>query len=325
MRHEPFAASQAAQALGLMPPVAPWEPRDPSLNKAVNTAAAAKQSAIEADPSLVARELRLSKVPLDSPGGQSAVASAVKKLNLPATPDMVEFFSESWEHPRLESWGKANGFIRSTDPGVTLDAQVGHFDHAPYALNSTFGRNAVPTPFQTTRYGQVFLVEYDRRNKASVITTQVRDDVVTALKDSVGRGATRPFPSRFRSDESIGFELLHHLNDLREGLGVSQQLGNSREYGSRLIDSAKVALAMAIGSEFRERIQLASIDQAAKDTVLTALKRLEPLGPVLRETQEAWEEENQHRQEWRDDLHARIAASEARERAAEDPDQGLFV
>ena len=325
MRHEPLAASQTAQALGLQRDNE-WTPGDHRLGEAVATAnSVSVQEAIEADPELTPAP-RLRKTPLDSPGGLNAVAAEVKKLNLPATPDMVEFFSESWMHPRLRVWGTANGFVSSVAPNITLDLRVGHFDHAPYALNSTFGRQAVPTPFQTTRYGQIFLVEYDRRNKAHVIATQVRDDVSILNSLPGSQSPSSHFPLRNSPEWWLGIELMHHINDLREGLGVSSALGNSQEYGNRLIESAKVGLAMLLGSELRDRLQGSLFPEQSKKTVLEALARLEPLAPVLGEVQEAWDEEIQRRQEWRDDLRARLAASEAREQAArEAPDGELFI
>ena len=325
MRHEPLAALCVAQALGLAPQDTLAEnPR--ADERGVPTAAQACQPPIEPDMALADPTPQLSKTPLDSPGGLKAVALAVQTHDLPPTAEVVAFFSESWMHPRLREWGKEHGFLDSTDPNVALDSRIGHFDHAPYALNSTFGRNAVPTPFQTTTTGRIYLVEYDRRNKALVIATQVRDTV--RVWDSLpgSKSPHSPFPPRFPSPWTIGFELQHHINALREGLGVCPQLGNSEEYGNRLIEGAKAGLAMAISSEYKERINLSDYDQSIKNAVLAALVRLEDLAPVLQETQEAWAEEALRRQSWREDLHARLVAREAADRAAaEAPDGDLFI
>jgi hypothetical protein len=235
------------------------------------------------------------------------------------TPDVVEFFTENWMHPRLAEWGRENGFVSSITPGITLGSRVGHYDHAPYALSSSYGRTVHPTPFQTSRHGRVFMVEWDRRAKAHEIAIQVQHEAKEFAKDFEVQSRLRAgvFPPRNMGDYSLSYEILREISDVKDGFTVGRECVNSLGYGMNLLDAAKTAMAKLCGGGFVQRIQSAKgFSEESKTRMIKALERLHELAPVLNESRNSWKAEHRRRDQWMVALGTRLAAEESNQATA---------
>jgi hypothetical protein len=254
---------------------------------------------------VMAKAPRLSKIPLDSVGGLSAVETALRQTTIEPTPVAIEFFTENWLHPRLARWGREQGFVASTDP-IRLDDRVGHFDHAPYAFDSSFGKTVHPTPHQTATHGRVFFIEWDRRSKAYEIVSQVLAAAREFAQEGDGarRASSGPFPPRNQADGELEADLLRNLHNLREAFGVGPGTGNSAGYGHHLLDSGVEALVALVSPTTPEIIKSATThSQASRGRLVAALERLWPLSDVLDESRAAWEQEVEMREQWMADFH----------------------
>jgi hypothetical protein len=181
-------------------------------------------------------------------------------------------------------------------------------------LNSTFGRIAHPTPFQTTRHGRVFLVEWDNRSKAHEICTQVQHAAKDFAKnfEAMARLRAATFPPRHMDEYTLSYEVLREVNDVREGFSVTRGTGNSAEYGNNLINAAEAALARLKAGGLVTRIQNAKhFSEEGKANMLGALERLKGMEPVLRECRANWQAEIQSREVWMADLTARLTKDNA--------------
>jgi len=294
-----------------------WQTPDLALRQAIQTAenerVVAPIGLDQEAEEVMATAPRLSPIPLDSLGGQASVETVLSQTTIKPNMVTIEFFTENWMHPRLAQWGKENGFVPSTQP-IKLEDRVGHFDHAPYAFSSSYGKLVHPTPLQTSANGRVFLVEWDRRSKAYEIVNQIIADARDFVREGQEsrKASSGPFPPRTNGNDGIvETNLLRHLDNLSGAFGVCPGAGTSPEYGRELLIGGVASMrALLATSATAEGIRGAeSHGKASRESMIAALDRLWPLGQVLIESTEAWEVEVTSRENWMANLNEQQAGA----------------
>ncbi len=244
--------------------------------------------------------------PLDSKTDTEAIIRALKADGHEVSRELVEHSRESWLHPKLAEWGKEQGFV-SYKAELKLDTRVGHFDHSPYAMNSMFGP-AVATPYQTEQYGQVFFVEWNRQYKAS----QIAQQVAWASEEFESKAILNPY-SRHEYPKWIP-EVRDRAREVVAAFGLDQGWGNSREWGNNLILKGTEALKELRSPALEDQIKATPHGTPEqRDEMVRQVRRLDDrqLDTILRQTQVAWNRENDNRDHEREARRARYALEEA--------------
>jgi hypothetical protein len=85
---------------------------------------------------------------------------------------ILSAYQESWSHPWLAAWARKSGFVDCHSETLCLEDATGHWDHAPYALNSVSGKSQI-TDCGTAENGPVYFVIWDAWVKGVTIMGQV--------------------------------------------------------------------------------------------------------------------------------------------------------
>jgi len=212
-----------------------------------------------------------------------AIARANKDLGVP-NPDLLSLWEhyagslEDWSHPWLARWGADSGFCAMDPSTLRLEARSGHFDHAPYALASCMGTEAVPTPFEGAD-GTVYLVVHSEEYKAF----RIAQDVASQVGELLAKGSRSMRVGAWK-------EWGDRICGVRDGLACHDHANFSKERGAALLETAWGCLKAILGSGRKpcrlpgpavvEYRGLDYPDPSLGETLRAQVERLRELQPV---------------------------------------------